>query len=104
MLDNTTVEDMVRLFAGDGITIPQISNVFEWGQMVLAGWSTVEGKVDMPINFPILNHFLTGHQHEGISSLRGLGFIFIFHFIFIFVILPTTCEHQYSTSFHPSHG
>jgi len=24
---------MVRLFAGDGITIPQISNVFEWGQM-----------------------------------------------------------------------
>ena len=29
MLDNTTVEDMVRLFAGDGITIPQISNAFK---------------------------------------------------------------------------
>jgi len=32
MLDNTTVEEVVRLFAGDGITIPQISDVFEWGQ------------------------------------------------------------------------
>jgi len=40
MLDNITVEDMVRLFAGDGITIPQISDTFEWGQMALAGWST----------------------------------------------------------------
>jgi len=40
MSDNTTVEDMVRLFAGDGITIPQISDAFEWGQMALAGWST----------------------------------------------------------------
>jgi len=39
MLDNITVEDMVRLFAGDGITIPQISNMFEWGQTALAGWS-----------------------------------------------------------------
>jgi len=29
MSDNTTVEDMVRLFTGDGITIPQISNAFE---------------------------------------------------------------------------
>jgi len=40
MSDNITVEDMVRLFAGDGITIPQISDAFEWGQMALAGWST----------------------------------------------------------------
>jgi len=40
MSDNTTVEDMVRLFAGDGITIPQISNAFKWGQTALAGWST----------------------------------------------------------------
>jgi len=39
MSDNITVEDMVRLFAGGGITIPQISNVFEWGQTALAGWS-----------------------------------------------------------------
>jgi len=30
---------MVRLFAGDGITIPQVSNTFKWGQMALAGWS-----------------------------------------------------------------
>jgi len=40
MSDNITVEDMVRLFAGDGITIPQISNTFEWGKTALAGWST----------------------------------------------------------------
>jgi len=40
MLDNITVEDVVRLFAGDGITIPQISDAFEWGQTALAGWST----------------------------------------------------------------
>jgi len=39
MLDNTTVENMVRLFTGDGITIPQISDAFEWGQTALAGWS-----------------------------------------------------------------
>ena len=39
MLDNITVEDVVRLFAGDGITIPQISDTFKWGQMALAGWS-----------------------------------------------------------------
>jgi len=39
MLDNITVEDMVRLFTGDGITIPQISNMFKWGQTALAGWS-----------------------------------------------------------------
>ena len=39
MLENITMEDMVRLFTGDGITIPQISNAFEWGQMALAGWS-----------------------------------------------------------------
>jgi len=39
MSDNITVEDVVRLFTGDGITIPQISNAFEWGQMALAGWS-----------------------------------------------------------------
>jgi len=30
---------MVRLFTGDGITIPQINDVFKWGQMALAGWS-----------------------------------------------------------------
>jgi len=35
-LDNTTVEDVVRLFTGDGITIPQISDMFELGQMALA--------------------------------------------------------------------
>jgi len=40
LLDNVTVEDVARLFTGDGITIPQISDVFEWGQMALAGWST----------------------------------------------------------------
>jgi len=40
MSDNITVEDVVRLFAGDGITIPQISDAFEWGQTALAGWST----------------------------------------------------------------
>jgi len=39
MSDNTTVEDVVRLFAEDGITIPQISDAFEWGQMALVGWS-----------------------------------------------------------------
>jgi len=39
MSDNTTVENVVRLFTGDGITIPQISNAFKWGQMALAGWS-----------------------------------------------------------------
>ena len=39
MSDNITVEDVVRLFAGDGITIPQISDVFKWGQTALAGWS-----------------------------------------------------------------
>jgi len=39
MSDNITVEDVVRLFAGDGITIPQISDTFKWGQMALAGWS-----------------------------------------------------------------
>jgi len=37
LLDNVTVEDMARLFTGDGITIPQISDAFEWGQMALAG-------------------------------------------------------------------
>jgi len=36
---STDVEDVVRLFAGDGITIPQISNTFKWGQTALAGWS-----------------------------------------------------------------
>jgi len=30
---------MVRLFAGDGITIPQISDALKWGQTALAGWS-----------------------------------------------------------------
>jgi len=39
MSDNITVEDMVRLFAGDGITIPQTSDALEWGQTALAGWS-----------------------------------------------------------------
>jgi len=38
--DSVTIEDVARLFAGDGITIPQISNVFKWGQTALAGWST----------------------------------------------------------------
>ena len=37
--DNVTIEDVARFFAGDGITIPQISDTFEWGQMVLVGWS-----------------------------------------------------------------
>jgi len=37
--DNITIEDVARLFAGDGITIPQISDAFEWGQTALAGWS-----------------------------------------------------------------
>ena len=39
MSNNITVEDMVRLFTGDGITIPQISDTFKWGQTALAGWS-----------------------------------------------------------------
>jgi len=37
MSNNTTVEDAVRLFTGDGITMPQISDTFKWGQMALAG-------------------------------------------------------------------
>jgi len=37
--DNVTVKDMARLFTGDGITTPQISDAFKWGQMALAGWS-----------------------------------------------------------------
>jgi len=39
MSDNTTVEDMVRPFTGDGITIPQISDTFKVGPNALAGWS-----------------------------------------------------------------
>ena len=35
--DNVTIEDVAGLFAGDRITIPQISNMFEWGQTALAG-------------------------------------------------------------------
>ena len=38
--DNITIEDVARLLAGDGITIPQISDMFKWGQMALAQWST----------------------------------------------------------------
>jgi len=34
-----TIKDVARLFAGDGITVPQISNAFKWGQTALAGWS-----------------------------------------------------------------
>jgi len=42
----------------------------------------------MPVDFPIPNHFLTGHQHEGISSVRGLDFVlFIFHLSFYFYFL-----------------
>jgi len=37
--DNVTIEDVARLFAGNGITIPQISDMFEWGQTALAEWS-----------------------------------------------------------------
>ena len=37
--DNVTIKDVARLFAGDGITIPQISDAFEWGQTALAEWS-----------------------------------------------------------------
>jgi len=37
--DNVTIKDVARLFTGDGITIPQISDAFEWGQTALAGWS-----------------------------------------------------------------
>ena len=39
MSDNVTIENVARLFTGDGITIPQISDAFKWGQMALAGWS-----------------------------------------------------------------
>ena len=39
LLDNVTIEDMAKLFAWDGITIPQISDTFKWGQTALAGWS-----------------------------------------------------------------
>jgi len=39
MLENITIEDVVRLFMGGGITIPQISDMFKWGQTALAGWS-----------------------------------------------------------------
>jgi len=35
LLDNITIEDVARLFTGDGITIPQISDVFEWGLRAL---------------------------------------------------------------------
>jgi len=40
LLDNVTLKDVARLFTGDGITIPQISDMFEWGEMALAEWST----------------------------------------------------------------
>jgi len=39
LLDNITIKDVARLFTGDGITIPQIGDTFEWVQMALAGWS-----------------------------------------------------------------
>ena len=39
LLDNIMVEDVARLFVGDGITIPQISDMYEWGQTALLGWS-----------------------------------------------------------------
>ena len=32
MSENITIEDVVRLFTGDGITIPQISDTFEWAK------------------------------------------------------------------------
>ena len=38
--DNVTIKEVARLFTGDGMTIPQISGTFEWGQTALAGWST----------------------------------------------------------------
>jgi len=37
--DNVTVKDVASLFTRDGITIPQISDAFKWGQMALEGWS-----------------------------------------------------------------
>jgi len=39
LLDKVTVKDVARLFTEDGITIPQISDTFKWGQMASAGWS-----------------------------------------------------------------
>ena len=37
--DNIIVEDVARLFAGDGVTIPQIGDAYEWGHMALITWS-----------------------------------------------------------------
>jgi hypothetical protein len=37
--DNVTLEDIARLFAGDGITIPQVRDAFEWGHTALLTWS-----------------------------------------------------------------
>ena len=65
MSDNITVEDVVRLFTGDGITIPQISNVFEWGQMALAGWSTGSdaSRQMEAMQAMILTHKQTSHDN-----------------------------------------
>ena len=38
-VDNVTVEDMARLFARDGVTIPQIGDAYEWGHTALITWS-----------------------------------------------------------------
>jgi len=66
MLDNITVEDVVRLFAGDGITIPQISNAFEWGQMALAGWSVGSdaSRQMEAMQAMILTHEQTSHDNR----------------------------------------
>jgi len=66
MLDNITVEDVVRLFTGDGITIPQISNAFEWGQMALAGWSVGSdaSRQTEAMQAMILTHEQTSHDDQ----------------------------------------
>src|ERR1700723_771302 len=37
--DNVTLKDVARLFVGDGYTIAQVRDAFEWGQMALLNWS-----------------------------------------------------------------
>ena len=38
-VNNVTVEDVARLFARDGVTIPQIGDAYEWGHTALITWS-----------------------------------------------------------------
>ena len=41
MTDNVTVEDVARVLAADGVTIPQARDAHEWGLNTLNLWSQV---------------------------------------------------------------